>query len=153
MITEPALSYTAQFLKKRFDKCIICCIRFTDAFDRENTQWDKVFYAVRNNKNNTRLSEEIFSFMGEEGMCTCFFISWMPSEKAFPSAWRFSWDEIKKAGIRSRAVLDTRAYFSKRWLRNTLRFCAFTQNPILIKKRKQPCCRMRKRPEFKKMHS
>ena len=135
LVTEPAVSYCLEFLKKRFSKARMCCIRFTRDFDDFNKGWDKVFYACNTEgKLNTNLSEEIFSFSGEEGIASTLFLPWKASDQAFPEVSSFAWSEIKKAVLKSRSVLGTRNYFARRWTKNALRFSLFVKNTAGIKK-------------------
>ncbi len=137
LVTEPALSHCVKPLREKFPQAKLCCIRFTPAFSRWNNIWDKVFNAYDSadeNKINPDLAEEIFSFMGEEGVSQCFFISWNASEKAFETFHHFAWNEIKKAVVKSQSVLATRNYFAKRWTKNALRFSLFTCRTASISK-------------------
>lgn len=134
LVTEPALSYCVPFLKKKFSNAILCCIRFSKEFESTNSSWDKIFYAYgKSQKTNPLLEEEIFNFMGDEGISACLFLSWKPSENPFKELYEFSWEEIKKTVLKSRSVLATRTFFSKRWAKNALRFSMFCKNTALIK--------------------
>jgi hypothetical protein len=138
LVSEPALSYSAEFLRERFPKASLACIRFCDDFFQSDKKWDKIFYAVQDGKKNKNLSEEIFDFMGDEGISACLFLSWKPSEKPFAGENDFAWSEIKKSVLKSRSVLATRAFFSRRWTKNALRFCLFTKKNISVKKGNVP---------------
>lgn len=132
IITEPALSHSLPYLKERFPSSKIICIRYSNIFDNYNKGFDKVFYA-----NNNFLSEQIFSYLGEEGIAKSLFVSWTSSQNAFPQEYEHTWNEIKKLVIKSRNVLATRNYFSKRWIKNSLRFVAFTKKSAKLKKSKK----------------
>lgn len=135
LVTEPALSYCAPYLNKRFPNAELFCIRFTKAFDECNSKWNRVFYAENEMGSlNLNLSEEIFSSMGEEGISSCLFLSWKASDQAFPETSNFTWDQIKKTVLKSRSVLGTRNYFAKRWTKNALRFSLFTKKTATINK-------------------
>lgn len=139
LITEPALSYCVKPLKEKFPQARLCCVRFTPVFNQWNKIWDKVFNAYNKTEEssvNKNLSEEIFSYMGEEGVSQCFFISWNASEKAFENFHQFTWNEIKKAVLKSQSVLATRNYFAKRWTKNALRFSLFTEKIAAVSKGK-----------------
>jgi len=128
LVTGPALSYCLPYLKKRFPQAKICAVRYCRAFDSDNEKFDRVFYSEDKN-----LCESLFNFMGEEGLSASLFISWQPSEKAFPAEYKSSWEEIRKAVVKSRDVLATREYFSKRWVKNCIRFCLFANETASIK--------------------
>lgn len=136
LITEPALSYCLQFLKERFPNSKICCIRFCLDFYEFNKNWDKVFYTELppTKDRNINLSEEIFNYMGEDGIAACLFLSWKASDRAFIEESNFAWNEIKKSVLKSRSVLGTRNYFAKRWTKNALRFSLFSNKTATIQK-------------------
>lgn len=135
LVSGPALSYCAGFLKKRFPGATLCCIRYSSEFHGTDTKWNAVFYAFDKTapeKENAQLSEELFACMGDEGIASCLFLSWKPSELPFKKLNDFAWKEIKKAALKSRSVLATRAYFSRRWARNALRFSLFVKNTAVL---------------------
>ena len=133
LVTGPALSYCLPYLKKRFPSSKICALRYCHDFDSENNKFAKVFYSE-----NKNLCESLFNFMGEEGLGAALFVSWQPSEKAFPDEYKSSWEEIKKAVLKSRDVLATREYFSQRWVKNCLRFCLFANETASVKEGTSP---------------
>ena len=129
LVTGPALSYCAKYLRIIFPEATLCCIRFSNEFEKTNALWDKIFYA-----DSVNLSEELYSFFGDEGLVSTQFISWQPGQKAFPKMYEKSWVAIKNAVIKSRNVLSTRTYFAKRWMKNTLRFFLFSKNIYSVKR-------------------
>ncbi|MBQ2481297.1 MAG: DUF115 domain-containing protein [Treponema sp.] len=133
LVTGPALSYCLPYLKKRFPQAKICAVRYCHDFDSDNNKFSKVFYSEDKN-----LCESLFNFMGEEGLAAALFLSWQPSEKAFPDEYKSSWGEIKKAVLKSRDVLATREYFSQRWVKNCLRFCLFANETAFVKEGTSP---------------
>lgn len=132
LITEPALSYCVPYLKRRFTKAKLCCIRYHDFFSPWDYLWDKVFYL--HEENSSLLSQEIYDYMGEEGISSCVFASWNPSQKVFKTQSELAWREIKNSVVKSRTVLSTMTYFAKRWTRNALRFCLFSKKNAYIQK-------------------
>ncbi len=123
LVTGPALSLCSPFLKKRYSTASLACIRYCDDFYDSDLKWDKVF------KSSSRLSEELFDFYGEEKLSQCLFLSWKPSEKAFPREFEETWNQIRECVLKCRNVLSTRNWFAKRWTKNALRFSAFTRHP------------------------
>lgn len=117
-ILEPALSYCAPYLKVRFPSAEIFAIRFTDFFSKTDSLWDGVFYL----NSHFPLSEQLFNSISEEKLCSSLVFDWTPSKQIFQSENIMAWCEIKKAILKARDVIGTRAYFSKRWLKNTLIF-------------------------------
>ncbi len=135
LVTGPCLSYCAPFLKSAYPQAKVCALQYTKDFAKKDGLWDKVFYA---DEKEVSLCDQLFNYMGDEGIVSCFFVSWQPSEKAFPLEYKTAWDEIKKAVVKSRNVLATRSYFSKRWAKNALRFCLFAKKTAYIQKGSLP---------------
>lgn len=129
IITEPAISYCASFFRERFPESKLCCIRYSDSFTEYDKQWDKVF-----NGHSEFLSEDLFNYMGEEGISKCLFASWKASEQAYPDVSGKVWNGIKETVLKSRSVLSTRDYFAKRWTKNALRFATLAKTTAIIKK-------------------
>ena len=128
-VTGPALSYCVPYLKKRFPGAKLCAVRYTKDFSSTDSLWDKVFFTEALAQ---PLAEQLYAYMGEEGLSSCLFISWQPSEKAFPDIYRETWQQIKSAVLRSRDILATRSFFARRWTRNAIRFCLFTKHTARI---------------------
>lgn len=126
IVTEPALSYCSQFLRKRFPKALLAAIRFTEQFDQYNYLWDNVFHYKQ--------IHQILSIYGEDMVLSAGFISWQPSQHVFPDAYSQCWEMIKNLVQTSRDILGTRAYFGRRWFKNTLSFCYRISNSHTIKK-------------------
>ncbi len=125
-VIEPALSYCADFLKKRFPSSKICAIRILKEFDKSNQVWDKVFYL----DGEPPLSERLFDSLGEENLISSLVFDWNPTKQTFPDENLKIWSEIKKSILKSRDVLGTRAYFSKRWFKNALIFTSRIKSSV-----------------------
>lgn len=130
VVTEPALSYCACFLRKRFPKAILVAIRFTNLFDDYNSLWDKVFYSDE--------IDSLLSIYGESLLLATGFFSWQPSQQVFPDEYISCWNKIRNLLQTSRDILATRSYFAKRWLKNTLLFCCRLSSTSLIKNGASP---------------
>ena len=128
IVTEPALSYCAQFLRKRFPNARIGAVRYDTAFASSDTLWDIVFDA------NSKLADELFNALGEEGICSTLFASWKASERAYIPQHDTAWSKIKDALMKSRDVLFTRSYFSSRWILNAVSFCTHVSRTAHITK-------------------
>ena len=135
LVTGAALSYCAIYFKKYFPLSILCAVQFSKDFSIAEKLWSKTFYT---SDSDVPLSEQIYSFMGEEGIVSCFFTSWQPSEKAFPDENEYAWKQIKNAVVKSRNVLATRSFFAKRWVKNSMRFCLFARKTCGIRKGSAP---------------
>ena len=133
-ILEPALSYCASSLKVRFPQATVCAVRFRKEFSESDSEWDKVFYLC----SDLPLSEQLFLVLGEEKLCSSLVFDWSATKQAFPEENIKAWQEIKKAILKARDVIGTRAYFSKRWLKNSLVFAANIERPFILEKGNQP---------------
>lgn len=134
VITEPGLSYCHGYLRERFPAAKLCAIRYSKDFYEYDSIWDKVFYA----NSATDIGDQLFNFMGEEGICCCLFSSWQPSEKIYAEINKSVWNKIKETVVKSRNILYTSSYFSKRWAKNCLRFSALVSNFTEISKGTSP---------------
>jgi hypothetical protein len=130
-IIEPALSYCAKFIKKRFPNAEICAIRFCHDFCKYDNLWNRVFYL---DGNNIPLSEQFFNVLGEEKLCSSLSFDWNPTKQAFSAQNLVAWKEIKSAILKARDVIGTRAYFSKRWLKNSVIFASKVKNTFIPQK-------------------
>lgn len=137
VVIAPALSYCAEYLKKKFHGALLCAIRFSDDFSDTDCLWDKVFFYDERQKIQ-RISDAIFDFLGEEILAATFFVSWQPSSKIFPSKDAKIWSEIKTATEKSRSVLFTRSYFASKWMANVLKFVMRTNKTATVEKGNAP---------------
>lgn len=137
LVTEPALSYCALHLKNRFPDAKLCALRYCNAFSGTDYLFERVF--MLSDKNNTAQFEDaLFSYMGEEGICSCRFLSWLPSAKIFPEQDNAAWRSIKNVLLKSRAALATHSYFALRWIKNAVSFCMTAQRTALIRRGSVP---------------
>ncbi len=134
LITEPGLSYTADFLRRKFPSAKLICIRYCSNFSEYDSLWDNVIYY----DSTVSVSDELFDSLNEEGISKCLFISWKASEKVFEEESNACWNEIRKAVLKSRQVLSTRTYFAKKWFINSIKNSIFIQNTYSIEKAKKP---------------
>lgn len=135
LVTGPALSYCAIALRRLYPHATLCAVQYSSSFKAADSLWDKVFVI---GQQDTSLCEQLYSFMGDEGIVSCLFASWHPSETAFGEAYAACWRQIKDAVIKSRNVLATRSYFAKRWIKNALRFCLFVHTTATVHKGTAP---------------
>ena len=134
LVTGAGLSYCVCYLRERFPTAVLCALHYAAEFSTTESIWDKTFYITP----DCSLADQLYNYMGEEGIVSCLFLSWPPSEKPFAREFKDSWDEIKKSVIKSRNILATRNYFAKRWVKNAIRFCLFTKHTTYLKKGSMP---------------
>ncbi len=128
IITEPALSYTADFLRQKFPGIKIGAIRYTKAFEAFNSHFDFIL----NYFEHTDFEAYLESCLTEEELLTCSFISWPASSQIFINEDKETWNVIKAAMLRSKTLLITRQYFEKKWFLNSCHFLKNIRNTISL---------------------
>lgn len=129
VMAEPALSYSAQFLRQKFPNAKLCCIRYSHDFDNYNALWDYVLFC----DNEESLCENLFNLLGEDGIALSLFLSWQPCQKAFMTQALITKNAIKDSIKKATAVMATRKQFSPLWLKNAFAFCSYLTHPIIVK--------------------
>ena len=117
LIIEPALSYAIPFLKEKFPETKICAVRFSKDFQKYDNLFSKTFYYSENTEK--LFEKELNDFLGEDGILYTSFLQWTPTTKIFESESTKVWNIIKNCINLSQSVLNTKAYFSKRWIKNS----------------------------------
>ena len=138
IITEPALSYSAVYLKKKYPEIKIGAIRYTEDFSAFNSYFDFILDYY----NHTDFETYLENTLTEDILLTAHFINWQPSSQAFHEIDYAVWNAIKAALERAKTLLITRQYFEKKWLINSFNFlgnlrtiCTFDtpiKNDVLI---------------------
>ena len=128
IITEPALSYSAKALRKRFPDIKLGAIRYTPEF----SEYDSFFDFVFNYYEHPDFEVYLESKLTEEELLSAFFVSWQPSSQVFKDTEKAVWQAIKAALVRSKTLLYTRQYFEKKWLLNSCRFIKYLKNPVSL---------------------
>jgi len=141
IITEPALSYSATFLRKKFPNTILIAIRYTFSFETTNKVWDKVFHY----KDISKL-QELFT---ETQLLSALFLSWEPSQRVFPKEYTETWNSIKQILSISKDILATRQFFGKKWFFNIIRFCSLIKSSWSITKGNCPILVVASGPSLK----
>ena len=137
LITEPALSYCVLPLKERFPGSKICAVRYCRDFKSEDKFFDRVFYLDKPDYGKN-LESELFSYMGDEGICSCRFLSWLPAAKIFPAHDKAAWGAVKNTVKLSQASLVTHSYFAQRWFGNACIFCSSVKKTAFVKRGNMP---------------
>ena len=137
VITGPCLSYTAQYLKKRFPCIKTIAIQYSTDFQDYSQNWDYSFTFT--NKNDTVfINDRIFSIIGEEKLFSTLFLSWKPSEKAWPDLSASLWKSFKDLLSKAESVISTRNFFNRRWFFNSIRFFSSVKRIIIPKRTDKP---------------
>ena len=137
LITEPALSYCVMPLKERFPEAKICAVRYCNDFKSEDIMFDRVFY-LNTPDYGQKLESELFSYMGDEGICSCRFLSWLPAAKIFSEHDKTAWNSIKNTVKTAHSSLATHSYFAQRWFRNAHIFCNSVRKTAFVKHGNMP---------------
>lgn len=126
VITEPAVSYTAQFLRHKFPRAKLFAVRYCSDFQKWDALWDGVFYVETQQDDGgcSKLKTSLFNAFGEEGLLSTFFCAWQPSARAFQRTDAAAWRAIRDAVSLSRDILATRTRFASRWVINAFSLCA-----------------------------
>lgn len=117
IVIEPALSYCGDYLRKKYPKSKIFCIRFIKDI-KSYFSFDKTFYY--NPDNIHELENSLFNYFGETGLLNSFFVSWPPSSKAFAEYDKNVWVMLKDLLKNCQSILATRQFFAKRWIKNQI---------------------------------
>ena len=81
-----------------------------------------------------KLSEFLFENFSEEISNQILFLSWKPSEKIFQNEFNLTINSIQLYLEKSKDIIATRRFFSKKWISNILRFFNFAKNFYQIEK-------------------
>lgn len=129
-VAEPALGYCIPFLRKRFPESKIATIRYVHTFDSYNTLFDETFYFCADTEN--QFETQLINIAGEENICASLFISWPPAANIFSEQDRHFWQTVKRILEKSKTLLVTKSYFSKRWIKNTISFCMNVRHTVKL---------------------
>ena len=134
-ITEPGISYCADFLRKKFPCTKLIAIRYLKDFKQFDKKFDFVidFFSFLQNSNS--FENFIFSQFSESDILSSFFCSWNTTEKCFPYFEKLFWQAIKNITQKAKTILITNQFFEKKWFLNTISFFNYLQNPVLLKKK------------------
>lgn len=123
------LSYCLPFLKSRFPKIPLYTIQYHSYFKKNThklSSWDRMFFCT-NTTNENLLSEEIYQTCTEKELFAPFIISWNVADIIFKQESTKAWQIMENLLHKTKSVIATRSYFSKIWLKNTLRFFYYSQ--------------------------
>lgn len=144
LVLGPCLSYCAPELARRFPSVPLYAIQYDAVFcGKQNSKntvipsgndcWSYTFLCTAHTRAE-ELSEQLFSVIGETAVFAVLLAVWQPSEHAFKTENTTAWQAVKLLLQKSRDVLATRSFFSKRWLKNSIRFCLHARNIYRIQR-------------------
>lgn len=144
IIAGPCLSYCIEPLQKRFASVPLYAVQYASRFTEKTEDialprsavWNAVFCTEQ--KNAHQLAEHMFDVLGEQLIFGAFFAAWPPAERIFADQSGIFWQAVKLMLQKSRDVLATRAFFSRTWLKNTVRFFIRARHICGIEKGEKP---------------
>ena len=137
LVTEPALAYCVLPLRQKFPGAKLYAVRYCADFAETDALFDRVFY-LHSPDGGAQLENTLFSVIGDEEICSCRFLSWVPSAKIFTAEDKETWCAIKNAVNKARMSLVTHSHFAKRWFKNAYIFCVAANKTAEIHAGTQP---------------
>lgn len=129
------LPYCVKLLKEKFISSQILLIQYHDKIlEKSQKEFssliDKSVLQISTTKYNCaeNLSEFFFEKFSEELSNQILFLSWKPAEKIFEQEFNLAINSIQLYLEKSKNVIATRRFFSKKWISNILRFFTFAKN-------------------------
>ncbi|MGP1586995.1 MAG: 6-hydroxymethylpterin diphosphokinase MptE-like protein [Treponemataceae bacterium] len=132
------IPYSLKFLKQKFPEKKIIVIQYSDEFKRFESDETCNFLYIGKNSNVYAVSEFFFNLLGEEYCSSLFILSWLPAEKIFTYEATLVKDSLKIFIEKSKNIIATRSYFSKKWFSNSIRFFCFVNHCFSCKKINMP---------------
>ena len=103
VITEPALSYAAKYIRQKYQNVKIGVIRYVKDFEKYNSNFDFVL----NYFEHPDFEAYLESLYDEQKLLTIQFVSWTPSARVFANEETAVWKSIKAALERSKTFLKS----------------------------------------------
>lgn len=133
-IIEPCISYCVEPLRKKYSNCKIICIRHQTVFSQFDNLFDKVFYF----EDSINFENQFFDYLGEELICSTFFINWQNSSNIFINETTRIWTSLKNILEKASTILYTHDVFAKRWFLNSVKILKNSNTIGTIKKIESP---------------
>ncbi len=130
IIIEPALSYCATFIKRKYPVARLGAIRFSKDFSNYNSEFDFILDLTDLGAN--AVSDKLLNYLGEEEVFSTKFVDWEPSKKAFADEYTVTINAIKDCMEKAKTLLVTREYFEKKWFLNTINFIKYVKHPVTL---------------------
>ncbi len=114
----PCLPYCVPALREKYPDSKLIAIQYFSGLPVMENSWDHEIIL----SSSTITGEKIYSIIGEELSVSTEVISWHATERFLPDSYITSQEAVKFFLNKSKSVLGTRLYFSKRWFSNTISF-------------------------------
>ncbi len=141
----PFGGHSYSFLKKRFPNARFIAIEFFDHKAFREIPWDFYFTGT-----SSKLGNELFKIIGEEGSLFTEVIIWPTSERLFPEECQKTLEILRIFFNTSRDVLGTRLFFTKKWNTNTFRNIKYAKKIIPAFRIEKPVCIIASGPSLTK---
>lgn len=135
------LPFCVRFLKEKFSTSKILLIQYHETILEEakkeinSISNNSVLQISTTNYNSPeKLSEFLFENFSEEISNQILFLSWKPAEKIFQNEFNLAINSVQLYLEKSKDIIATRRFFSKKWISNILRFFNFAKNFYQIEK-------------------
>lgn len=132
-ITEPGISYCANFFRQKFPSAKLVAVRYLQEFNDFNDNFDFIIDFFSYYKNPHSFENFLSSHFSDSDILSSVFCSWNATSKCFPDLEQLFWHTIKKITQKARTVLITSQFFEKKWFLNTINFFCFLKNPVSLK--------------------
>ena len=151
------LPFCVKFLKEKFITSKILIIQYDNKILEESQKEYTKFYnesvlqiSTTNYNSQEKLSEFFFETFSEEISNQILVLSWKPSEKIFAKEFNLAINSIQLYLEKSKDIIATRRFFSKKWISNILRFFNFAKNFYQIEKGNKDILIVASGPSLKK---
>ncbi len=141
IVLGAGLPYFLNLLTQKFCNSKILLVQYNDEiYNKVNSNFNKnftndIFQICTNQFSSAQnFSEYLFNNFGEELSNQILFLSWKTSENIFVNEYNFALNAIQLYINKSKDLIATRRFFSKKWISNIIRFFNFTQNFYKIEK-------------------
>ncbi|HQL05109.1 MAG TPA: DUF115 domain-containing protein [Treponemataceae bacterium] len=114
----PCLPFCVPFIREKYPQTKLIAIQYFSGLPSKEDFWDYDFIL----SDAASAGEKLYSIIGEEHSNTVEIISWNTSERLFHNLYITACEAVKFFLAKSRDVLGTRIFFSKRWFKNSIHF-------------------------------
>lgn len=130
LVTEPGESYIHSYLRKKFPHSTLVAARYqNDLYHESDILWDSVYRPGMPQS----FSQFLSSITGDMDISYCLFVTWKPSDSAWPDTARELWRSIASFIQLQQSVMYTRATFGKKWLSNSIMNSVMAENIVQVR--------------------
>lgn len=141
IVLGAGLPYFLNLLTQKFINSKILLIQYNqEIYNKVNSEYKNHFtknifqICINNFSSVQNLSEYFYNNFGEELTNQILFLSWKTSENIFINEYNFTINAIQLYLNKSKDLIATRRFFSKKWISNIIRFFNTANNLYKIEK-------------------